>query len=68
MDTEIIVAIIGGAFLVLSTLIPALINKSKHRKEKNNNNNVKINQKQFGKKSTQIGIQNNYTNGGKKNE
>lgn len=68
MDTEIIVAIIGGVFLVLSTLIPALINKSKHRKEKNNNNNVKINQKQFGKKSTQIGIQNNYTNGGKNNE
>lgn len=68
MKTEIIVAIIGGVCLVLSTIIPALINKSKHAKEQNGNNNVKINQKQSGKKSTQIGIQNNYTYGDKGNE
>lgn len=67
MNTEIIVAIIGGVFLVLSTLIPALINKSKHRKGKHINN-VKITQKQFGKKGSQIGIQNNYTYGDKDNE
>lgn len=52
MDTEIIVAIIGAAAVIVAAII-GIWNK----KEKTSNKNIHIKQKTSGKNNTQIGIQ-----------
>lgn len=59
MNTEIIVAIIGAAAIIIAALIAGiftLISKGKNKES----NNIKLEQKQSGKNNTQVGIQNNY--------
>lgn len=65
MNTEIIVAIISAAAIIIAALIAgifALISKGKNKES----NNIRLEQKQSGKNNTQVGIQNNY--GGSQDE
>ena len=65
MNTEIIVAIISAAAIIIAALIAgifSLISKGKNKES----NNIILEQKQSGKNNTQVGIQNNY--GGSQDE
>ncbi|MBM6937334.1 hypothetical protein H7U37_02175 [Pseudoflavonifractor phocaeensis] len=65
MNTEIIVAIISAAAIIIAALIAgifSLISKGKNKES----NNIRLEQKQSGKNNTQVGIQNNY--GGSQDE
>lgn len=59
MNTEIVVAIIGAAAVIIAALISGLLSLVSKENPKESNN-IKLKQKQSGKGNTQVGIQNNY--------